>query len=60
VDSAIPSFVLIAYALSIVLSLVVGLTGGYESPLVGLRFLPMFIPGAAVLIVRSSLNEGLH
>jgi membrane protease YdiL (CAAX protease family) len=57
---AISSFVLIAYALSIALSLVVGLTGGYESPLIRLRFLSMFIPAAAVLIVQSALNEGLH
>jgi hypothetical protein len=47
-SAAIKAFVAIAYALSITLSLVVGLTGGYESPLVGLRFLSMFIPAVRI------------
>jgi CAAX protease family protein len=60
VDAAMLAFVAIAYALSIALSLVVGLTGGYESPLAGLRFLSMFIPAVAVLIVRSAMNEDVR
>jgi membrane protease YdiL (CAAX protease family) len=59
-SAAIKAFVGIAYALAITLSLVVGLTGGYESPLVGLRFLSMFIPAVAVLIVSASMNEDLQ
>jgi len=59
-SAAIKAFVAVAYALSIALSLVVGLTGGYESPLVGLRFLSMFIPAVAVLIVNSAMNEDLE
>lgn len=50
-------FVAIAYALSIGLSLVVGLTGGHESALIGLAYLSMFLPAVSVLIVRSAMNE---
>jgi membrane protease YdiL (CAAX protease family) len=56
----IKAFVVIAYALSITLSLVVGLTGGYESPLIGLRYLSMFIPAVAMLVVNSAMNEDLQ
>ncbi len=54
---AIIMFVAIAYMLSIALSLVVGLTGGYTSPLIGLRFLSMFLPAVAVLIVNIAMKE---
>jgi membrane protease YdiL (CAAX protease family) len=54
------TFVAIAYALSIALSLVVGLTGGYQSPLIGLRYLSMFLPAIAVLIVSLTMNEQPH
>src|SRR5437762_13805924 len=57
--SAIVIFVAVAYALSGALSVVVWATGGYQSPLVGLGFVTMFLPTLAVLIVRSALNEGL-
>jgi membrane protease YdiL (CAAX protease family) len=50
-------FVAVAYALSIALSLVVGLTGGYQSPLIGLGIISMFLPAIAVLIIRSAMNE---
>jgi len=56
---AICVFVAIAYALSIALSLVVGLTGGHDSPLIGLGFLSMVIPTVAMLIVRFSMSEYL-
>jgi hypothetical protein len=59
-SAAIKAFVAIAYALSITLSFVVGLTGGYESPLIGLRYLSMFIPAVAMLIVNSAMNEDLQ
>jgi len=49
---AIATFVIVAYAMSVALSLIVGLTGGYQSPLIGLQFLSMFIPALAVLAVR--------
>jgi membrane protease YdiL (CAAX protease family) len=54
--SAIIVFVATAYALSIALSLVVGLTGGHESPLIGLRYLSMFLPAVSVLI-PSAMGE---
>jgi CAAX protease family protein len=50
-------FVLIAYALSIALSLVVGLTGGHDSAVIGLAYLSMFLPAIAVLIVSSATDE---
>jgi CAAX protease family protein len=53
-------FVAIAYTLSIALSLIIGLTGGFRSPLVGLRFLSMFIPAVALMIVRSVTSEDLR
>ncbi|HEY6340405.1 MAG TPA: CPBP family intramembrane glutamic endopeptidase [Bryobacteraceae bacterium] len=51
-------FVAIAYGLSIALSLVVGLTGRYESNLIGLRYLSMFLPAVSVLIVQAAMGEG--
>jgi membrane protease YdiL (CAAX protease family) len=53
----IVSFVAIAYALSIALSLVVGFTGGHESPLIGLAYLSMFLPAFSVLLVSSVMKE---
>jgi membrane protease YdiL (CAAX protease family) len=50
-------FVATAYAFSIALSLVVGLTGGHNSPLIGLAYLSMFLPAVAVSIVNSPMNE---
>jgi membrane protease YdiL (CAAX protease family) len=51
-------FVAMAYALSIALSLVIGLTGGHNSPLIGLAYVSMFLPAIAVLVVSSAMNEG--
>ena len=48
----VATFVTAAYAMSVALSLIVGLTGGYQSPFIGLQFLSMFIPALAVLCVR--------
>lgn len=45
----ITTFVALAYAMSVALSLIVGLTGGHQSQFIGLQFLSMFIPAAAVL-----------
>lgn len=50
--NVIATFVAVAYALSVALSLIVGLTGGYQSPYIGLQFLSMLIPALAVLGVR--------
>lgn len=51
-------FTAVAYALSIALSLLIGLTGGYQSALIGLRYLSMFLPAASVLIVATAMREG--
>ena len=53
-SSAIVAFVGVAYALVCALSLVVGSTGGYRSPLAGLAFVAMLLPTLAVFIVRSA------
>jgi len=54
---AIGVFIAIAYALSIALSLVFGLTGGAGGPLAWLRWLSMFLPAVAVAIVTATMNE---
>jgi uncharacterized protein len=56
-DRATLVFIGTVYALSIALSLLVGLTGGFESALIQLRFLSMFFPALAVLVVRFLTNE---
>jgi CAAX protease family protein len=54
---AIVAFVATAYGLSVVLSLVVGLTGGHESSLIGLGYLSMFLPAVSVLVVNFAMHE---
>jgi membrane protease YdiL (CAAX protease family) len=56
-NHAILVFVAITYALSIGLSLVIGLTGGHESRLVGLGYATMFVPALAVFVVQSGMDE---
>ena len=56
-NGAVLVFVATAYALSIVLGLVVGLTGGYEGRLIGLRYLSMLIPALAVLVCRFTMPQ---
>ena len=46
-----------AYVLSVTLSLIVGLTGGHESPLIGPAYVTMFVPAISMLIVASTMNE---
>jgi hypothetical protein len=55
---AIVTYVVIVYALSIALSLLVGLTGGQASPVFGLAYLSMFLPATTVTIVHRVMNEG--
>jgi hypothetical protein len=54
---AIVVFVATTYALSIALSLVVGLNGGHESRFIGLSYLSMFLPAISVLVVSSAMKE---
>jgi membrane protease YdiL (CAAX protease family) len=57
-DRSLLAFIALAYALSIALSLVVGLTGGGESRLAfGFGVASMFLPAAAMLVVVFA-NEG--
>jgi len=56
----IATFVAVAYAMSVGLSLIVGLTGGYQSPFIGLQFLSMFIPALAVLGVRPLMGGAVR
>lgn len=57
---AIVGFVTTAYTLAIALSLFIGLTGGHESPLIGLGYLSMFLPAIAVVIIASTMGEPLQ
>jgi uncharacterized protein len=50
-------FVLTAYALSIMLSFVIGLTGGYRSKWIGLGYVSMVIPTVAVAIANAMSAE---
>jgi len=54
---AIAAYLAIVYALSIALSLLIGLTGGHASSFVGLSLLTMFMPAIAVLMVNSLWRE---
>jgi membrane protease YdiL (CAAX protease family) len=56
-EQAIYVFIATAYALSVGLSLVIGLTGGYQSRWIGLGYLSMLIPAAAVLLTNASIGE---
>jgi membrane protease YdiL (CAAX protease family) len=50
-------FIAMAYAQSLALSLVIGLTGGYESRWIGLGYLSMLIPAISVLIAKAAIRE---
>src|SRR5689334_20345900 len=50
-------FVAAAYAQSLALSLVIGLTGGYESRWIGLGYVSMLIPAISVLIAKAATRE---
>jgi membrane protease YdiL (CAAX protease family) len=54
---AIATFLAVAYGLAIALSLVVGLTGGYRSPVVSVGFFAAFAPALAVLVVTWMAEE---
>jgi len=57
---AIAAYLAIVYALSIALSLLIGLTGGRASSFAGLSLLTMFMPAIAVLIVSVLWCERPH
>ena len=57
---AVLTFITIAYALSIGLSLIVGTTGGHESSLIGLSLLSMPIPTVAAAIAGAMWQERLR
>ena len=51
------AFIGMAYALSVALSLLIGLTGGHQSALLPLSYLSMLLPAIAVLFVTLVMNE---
>ena len=53
-------FIVVVYALAIALSLLVGLTGGYESAFTGVGFVTMFLPTIAVILVQSMAQGTLQ
>jgi len=54
---AITGFVVVSYAFSIGLSLIIGLTGGQNSHLIDLGYLSMLLPAISVLIVYFAAKE---
>jgi hypothetical protein len=54
---AITGFVVVSYAFSIGLSLIIGLTGGHHSHLIELGYLSMLLPAISVLIVYFATME---
>jgi membrane protease YdiL (CAAX protease family) len=56
---AIVVFVGIVYVLSIALSLLVGLTGGHQSPAATVAFAAMFVPTLGVVLVRAMKQADL-
>ncbi len=58
--NAIICFVAVSYTLSIGLSLLVGLTGGSDSQLIGFGYAAMFFPAMALVIVRSATGARLR
>jgi membrane protease YdiL (CAAX protease family) len=55
---AISVFLGIAFGLSIILSLFIGLTGGHASPYIGFGIFSMVIPALSVILVQLTMNEG--
>jgi membrane protease YdiL (CAAX protease family) len=55
--SAILVFVISCYGMAILLSLVIGFTGGHEGPLIRLAYLSMVLPAAGVVLVSATRNE---
>ncbi len=49
-------FIAIAYAFSVALSLLIGLTGGYRSRWIGLGYLSMLFPAVSVLITNALMR----
>jgi membrane protease YdiL (CAAX protease family) len=58
-DRGIPVYITTTFGLAIAISLAVGMTGGHESPLLGLGAMSMFLPAAGVLTARVMKDEGL-
>jgi membrane protease YdiL (CAAX protease family) len=54
---AINAYIGIAYALSIALSLIIGLTGGHNSRIIDLEYLSMFLPAIAVVVLYLGSKE---
>jgi uncharacterized protein len=54
---AITGFVVVSYAFSIGLSLIIGLTGGHNSHLIDLGYFSMLLPAISVLIVYFATKE---
>ena len=53
------AFIAIAYAQSMALSLVIGLTGGYRSRWIGLGYLSMLIPALSAVLANAAAEDRL-
>jgi membrane protease YdiL (CAAX protease family) len=54
---AVLVFIAIAYTLSIALSLLIGLTGGYRSRWIGLGYVSMLLPAVSLLITNAVVRD---
>jgi membrane protease YdiL (CAAX protease family) len=54
---AVLVFIAIAYTLSVALSLLIGLTGGYRSRWIGLGYVSMLLPAVSVLITNGVVRD---
>jgi membrane protease YdiL (CAAX protease family) len=57
-ERAIWIFIAIAYAQSVALSLVIGLTGGYRSPWIAFGYVSMVIPAISALLANAIVKDG--
>jgi membrane protease YdiL (CAAX protease family) len=56
---AVVAFIAVVYALAVAFSLLVGLSGGYQSAFAGIGFATMFVPTIAVILVHSMTHGTL-
>jgi uncharacterized protein len=54
---ATTGFIFVSYTFSIALSLIIGLTGGHDSHLIGLGYMSMLLPAVSVLVVSFATKE---
>src|ERR1051326_823496 len=54
------AFIATVYALAVAVSVLVGATGGRESPILGIGYATMLLPALPAFLLRSAANEGIR